>query len=62
MSEKNIGGLRLNLKATGIDELLEKLDRLNKLLQEANSLKQELANSEITVKLSSQADELEQVD
>lgn len=49
MDEVNLGGLRLNIKATGVDEALEKLGRLNVLLREANSLVNELAKSEVGV-------------
>lgn len=38
----NIIGLRLNIKVTGIDEALEKLERLNKFLTNVNSLISEL--------------------
>jgi hypothetical protein len=47
--EANFGGLRLNIKVNGIDEALVKLDLLNELLREANSLVSELANSKIDI-------------
>ncbi|WP_161781209.1 hypothetical protein [Metabacillus indicus] len=55
MSEINMGGLRLDVKAIGIDETLEKLNKLNELLKEANSLKNELANSEISIQFKHQS-------
>lgn len=49
MSEPNLGGVYLNVKARGLDEALEKLNKISELLKEANTLKDELASTEITV-------------
>lgn len=49
MKNVNLGGLYLNVRASGVDEALEKLDRLNLLLKEANSLISELAQHEVNV-------------
>ncbi|MEC1437385.1 hypothetical protein P9D57_01190 [Bacillus sonorensis] len=62
MEEKNLGGLRLNLKVAGVDNALEKLDRLNELLREANSLVKELAVSQVQVKFTDLQPGQEQVD
>lgn len=45
----NIGGPVLNLKATGIDETIEKLNLLNKKLEEAKRLIDEIASSKISI-------------
>lgn len=62
MESINLGGLYLNVKAHGVDEALEKLDRLTALLKEANSLKNELAKVEIVVNYSPLNQEPVQVD
>lgn len=62
MEAKNLGGHRLNLKVTGVDAALEKLDRLNELLREANSLVKELAGCEVRVMFSDLHQGQEQVD
>lgn len=53
MNEKsvNMGGLLLDLKINGIDEALEKLNLLNKKIEEANSLIKELTSSKVEIKL-----------
>lgn len=57
--EKNIGGLRLNVTVINIDEALEKVNKLNTLLSEANSLKEELARTEVTIQFVSAIPEQE---
>lgn len=54
MGAVNLGGLYLDVKAVGVDEALEKLNCLNDLLREANSLVQELASVEVKVNFVSQ--------
>lgn len=45
----NIGGPVLNLRAIGIDETLEKINLLNKKLEEAKRLIDEIASSKISI-------------
>ncbi|MDU5492652.1 MAG: hypothetical protein E6094_06790 [Clostridium perfringens] len=47
----NMGGLLLDLNITGIDEALEKINLLNKKLEEANSLIKEIASSKVEINL-----------
>ncbi|MDU7069693.1 MAG: hypothetical protein E6343_17225 [Clostridium perfringens] len=49
----NMGGLLLDLKVSGMDEVLEKLDLLNKKLEEANSLIKEIASSKVEMNFTS---------
>lgn len=55
MSKKsvNMGGLLLDLNICGIDEALEKINLLNKKLEEANYLIKEIASSKVEIRLTS---------
>ncbi|HFD2035904.1 TPA: hypothetical protein ACF2DS_000775 [Clostridium perfringens] len=47
----NMGGILLDLNIAGVDEVLEKLNLLNKKLEEANSLIKEIASSKVEINL-----------
>lgn len=47
----NMGGFLLDLNITGVDEALEKINLLNKKLEEANSLIKEIASSKVEINL-----------
>lgn len=49
----NIGGLMLNIQATGINETLENIDSLIKKLDEANQLINQITSSQVKLQINS---------
>lgn len=56
MKTNKVEGLKVildvNADTSQVDKTIEKVERLHKLVKEANSLADELANKEISIKLS----------
>lgn len=50
---QNIGGLMLNIQATGINETLENIDLLIKKLDEANQLINQITSSQVKLQINS---------
>ena len=55
---KNMGGIELNVKVNGMDEAIEKAKELNKKLEKAKTLLNELANMNVDIKFTSDSQEL----
>ena len=55
---KNMGGIELNVKVNGMDEAIEKAKELNKTLEKAKTLLNELANMNVDIKFTSDSQEL----
>jgi hypothetical protein len=53
MKALNLGSTIFNLKVIGVDGALEKLDLLNKKIEEANELIKSLASSKIEINFDS---------
>jgi hypothetical protein len=53
MKALNLGSTLFNLKVIGVDGALEKLDLLNKKIEEANELIKSLASSKIEINFDS---------
>ena len=58
----NMGGLLLDLNITGVDEALEKINLLNKKIEEANSLIKDIASSKVEINLVSSDSLVQQQD
>lgn len=55
---KNMGGIELNVKTNGMDEAIEKAKELNKTLEKAKTLLNELANMNVDIKFTDDSQEL----
>lgn len=55
---KNMGGIELNVKVNGMDEAIEKAKELNKTLEKAKTLLNELANMNVDIKFTDDSQEL----
>ena len=53
-----MGGIELNVKVNGMDEAIEKAKELNKTLEKAKTLLNELANMNVDIKFTSDSQEL----
>lgn len=56
--EKNMGGLKINVKFNGMDEAIEKSKELNLALEKAKTLINELAGINIKVNFEGDSQEL----
>lgn len=56
--EKNMGGIELNVEVNGMDEAIEKAKELNRTLEKAKTLLNELANMNVDIKFMGDSQEL----